>query len=159
MRVIKLFIISLVVLFGLVTAMSLLVPSHIRVSKAINIKADKDSIFSLINNQQNWPRWHPAFLKDSNAYEVLKKNNITVSTLTNNDSVVAMQWQQRNKRPVINTWQVHTFAASDSVALQWYMDFKLRWYPWEKFGSLFYENIYGTMMQDGLVNIKKIVQQ
>jgi hypothetical protein len=34
------------------------------------------------------------------------------------------------------------------------MDFKLPWYPWQKFGSLFYENTYGQMMQNGLANSK-----
>jgi hypothetical protein len=35
------------------------------------------------------------------------------------------------------------------------MDFRLSWYPWEKFSSLFYEKTYGTMMETGLLNFKK----
>jgi hypothetical protein len=34
------------------------------------------------------------------------------------------------------------------------MDFRLRWYPWQKFGSLLYEDTYGTMMQQGLQKLK-----
>jgi hypothetical protein len=36
------------------------------------------------------------------------------------------------------------------------MDFKLKWYPWEKFKSLFYENFYGVQMEQGLSNLKEL---
>jgi hypothetical protein len=36
------------------------------------------------------------------------------------------------------------------------MDFQLGWYPWQKFSSLFYENTYGNMMQDGLARLKSV---
>jgi hypothetical protein len=36
------------------------------------------------------------------------------------------------------------------------MDFRLRWYPWEKFSSLLFEKSYGLTMEKGLNNIKKL---
>jgi len=42
--------------------------------------------------------------------------------------------------------------------VQWWMDFKLRWYPWEKFSSLFFENIYGAQMEKGLDNLKRLAE-
>ena len=48
--------------------------------------------------------------------------------------------------------------SGDSLTLQWYMDFKLKWYPWEKFRSLFYENIYGVQMEQGLSNLKELAK-
>jgi hypothetical protein len=38
------------------------------------------------------------------------------------------------------------------------MDFHLKWYPWKKFSSLFFENRYGVLMEQGLSHIKKITQ-
>ncbi|HVE60520.1 MAG TPA: hypothetical protein VNA26_01785 [Chitinophagaceae bacterium] len=38
------------------------------------------------------------------------------------------------------------------------MDFHLKWYPWQKFSSLLYEERYGTMMQNGLTNLKEITE-
>jgi hypothetical protein len=38
------------------------------------------------------------------------------------------------------------------------MDFHLRWYPWEKFASLLFEQSYGPKMEQGLGNIKKMVE-
>ncbi len=63
--------------------------------------------------------------------------------------------QQEGRKPVISGLQLYGGPASDSLTLQWYMDFQLSWYPWQKFSSLFYEQTYGVMMERGLVNFKK----
>ena len=61
-----------------------------------------------------------------------------------------------NGRPIISVLKVIRHQEGDSSTLQWYMDFKLRWYPWEKFKSLFFENIYGFQMERGLENLKQL---
>ena len=58
MRVIKFALISVVVLFLLVTGISLFIPSHIRISRAINMKADRDDIMDQINDAANWKNWY-----------------------------------------------------------------------------------------------------
>jgi hypothetical protein len=152
--IIKLGLISIFFLFLATVAISLLIPSHVRISKAINIHADKDSVLSLIANRKNWALWHPAFIHDESrkSFDEIR-NTIRVQ----NDSVIIMELNQGNKKPVINGWQVY-HASPDSLTLQWYMDFNQGWLPWQKFGSLFYENTYGVLMEQGLTNIKKIVQ-
>lgn len=157
MRVIKLALISFLVFFAIITAISLLIPRHIRISKAINISAGADSIFYLITNQDQWRYWHPAFQQhDMDA--LLQQNKTTITPVVKTDTLVMLNWQQQGKHPVVNGWELHRFAATDSVTLQWYMDFHLKWYPWQKFSSLFYEKTYGSMMQQGLQNIKNRVQ-
>lgn len=158
MRLIKLAILSFIVLFGIITAMSLLIPSHVRISKAVNVHAESDSIFALVRNTQSWPQWHPAF-QQGNMTDLLQQNKITLTPVAQNDSLVTIKWQQQGRRPVLNNWQVHRFSSTDSLTLQWYMDFDLGWYPWQKFSSLFYEKTYGVMMEKGLQNLKEKVQQ
>lgn len=155
MRIIKLGLISIFFLFLAIVAISLLIPSHVRISKAINIHGGKDSIFKLISDRNNWARWHPAFMP-GNGKEGFAEIKSTIEI--QNDSVVIMQLYQGKKRPVLNGWQVYNTSA-DSLTLQWYMDFHQGWLPWQKFGSLFYENTYGIMMEQGLTNIQKIIQQ
>jgi hypothetical protein len=157
MRLLKLAFLSFVIFFLLITAISLLIPSHIRISKAVNIGSAPDSILYFIKNQEQWPLWHPAF-QQRNSDSLLQQHNITIKPILQTDSLVTVRWQQGNHPPVLNSWQVHRFAASDSVTLQWYMDFQLPWYPWQKFSSLFYENTYGQMMERGLVQLKNKVQ-
>lgn len=73
-----------------------------------------------------------------------------------NDSEVVMHLQQAGRPEVTNVWKVYEHQQTDSITLQWYMDFHLKWYPWTKFGSLFFENTYGVMMERGLLNIKEL---
>lgn len=158
MRLIKLALISLVVFFAVITAIGSLFPSHIRISKAVSISNHSDSVLQLINDFRQWPRWHPAFL-NQNMDSVLRKNNIRLTRIVKTDSLITMNWQRDGNRAVVNSWQLHRFGTADSVALQWYMDFDLKWYPWQKFGSLTYESTYGRYMEQGLQNIKSLLRQ
>lgn len=156
MRLIKLALISFVILFLMATLFSLLIPSNIRISKALNIGAEKDSVMALVGNKDRWNEWHPAFIQGDTTRA--KFAAIDISTKTSTDSSVVMELRQGNKPVVINGWNVYEYENSDSITLQWYMDFKLKWYPWQKMGSLFYESTYGTMMQVGLENVKSQVE-
>ena len=156
MRLIKLFLLSIFFLFLIVTGVSLMIPSHVRISKAINLYAQEDSVFVLINDTANWKQWHPAFIPNVSA---AKFPVVHITKQSQNDSEIVMHLQQQNKPEVINGWRIYHHPDMDSLTLQWYMDFHLRWYPWQKFGSLFYENTYGVMMEKGLENLKNKVQQ
>ena len=57
MRFIKLGLISAVVLFAVVTAISLLFPSTVIVSRAVNISVPKDSIIDLVKDFNGWKQW------------------------------------------------------------------------------------------------------
>lgn len=158
MHIVKLSLIVFVLFFVLFTAISLLIPSHIRISRAINLKADRDSLFRLIKNTNHWRYWHPGFLQKDVKTE-LAANDLVVKPVTITDTLVAVQLIKKDKRPVVNGWRLYSFPSTDSLTLQWYMDFRLPWYPWHKFSSLFYEKTYGTMMEQGLTNLKQRVEQ
>lgn len=155
MRFIKLAILSFIFLFLTVTAISLLIPSHIRISKAINLANRKDSIFALIRNEGRWHQWHPAFMQND-SFRKIPPIHITPQLVT--DSELVFQLQQENRKPIKTGWKIYRYPLTDSITLQWYMDFQLSWYPWQKFGSLFYENTYGQMMEQGLDNIKRLLK-
>ena len=133
--------------------MSLFIPSHIRISKATNLAANSKEVFALINDTSQWKVWHPWFQQSP---ELMDK--IQVTWKAQNDSISTVELRQPSKKTLLNSWQIHRYAASDSITLQWYMDFYPRWYPWEKFSSLFYEGTYGKVMEIGLSNIKNQLQ-
>jgi len=149
MRIIKLGLISFVVIFGIITLISFLFPSLIRLSKAINLPNHRNNIFTLLKNES---RWHPAYTDSASA---ISMSNMQRTMITETDSTLVMKLQQSGRKPVINCWQIYGTPTSDSLTLQWYMDFQLSWYPWEKFSSLFYERTYGAMMEQGLTNLRK----
>ena len=151
-RLIKLAIISFVILFLIGTAFSLLIPSQIRISKAANFHhSSKQVLMAAIKDQNQWKEWHPAYINDS--MQGMKAVNITRKIESDSELVYLMQ--QGAKPPVTSAWKFYEYPGADSLTLQWYMDFKLKWYPWQKFGSLFFENTYGRMMEEGLTNLKK----
>lgn len=149
MRIIKLAILSFVFLFVLVTLISLLIPSQIRLSKATNLPNNRQRIWTIVKTDTSW---HPAYrdTATSKAFSVLQKTIVAQT-----DSTYVMQLLQPGRTPVISGFQLYGRPSSDSLTLQWYMDFRLGWYPWQKFSSLFYEQTYGSMMEKGLANIKQ----
>src|SRR4030095_1760784 len=162
MRIIKLAILSFIFLFLLVTIISLFIPGQIRISKATNIVADDTVVYTHLKDLPEWKQWHPA-LKNipENEFQVLKDSSVSIRGTTINiieekkdELITEMKTDQG--RPVISGFKIMRHQQGDSATLQWYMDFKLKWYPWEKFRSLFYENIYGMQMEQGLANLKEL---
>jgi hypothetical protein len=153
MKYLKLAIISFIMIFLLFTGISLFFPSQVNISRAINLASNKETVLKLINDTSNWDRWYPGFdTLRSKGTEIL----ITSST---DSSVIAEFSNSKAKKTIQSTWQILPYAHSDSITLHWYLHFKLRWYPWEKLGSLLYEKSYGQQMERALNNLKSISDQ
>lgn len=151
-----------VAFFLLVTAFSLFIPSHVRISRAINIAPGADSVLTKICDLSEWKNWHPqlenVILKDtvSSNGKIVKAsaNGILLSVLKCSESEVSVEMKKGDK-PIINNWMLIRHGADDSLTLQNYMDFHFSWYPWEKFSSLMLDGSYGSVMEKGLSNLKK----
>ena len=169
MHYIKLALISFIILFLVVTGISLFIPSHIRISKAINIKAEKDSIMAQIREPVRWKNWYPGIDTVRFFYEAGEVKGLILDkkdsahpvylaiTKVEADEITA-QFVSTKMRPVVNGWKAISYPTTDSITVQWYMDFHLRWYPWEKFRSLLLEGAYGSKMERGLTNLRSVVQ-
>jgi hypothetical protein len=169
MRLLKLAILSFVFLFLLITGISLFIPSHIKISRAVNIKADKDSVMAQIRDASKWKNWHPgldsaAFLYGDGKVKgvILDSSDATEPVTIIIDKItpdeVTAKFNPKKMRMVTYAWQTISHPGQDSITLQWYMDFHLRWYPWEKFGSLLLEKSHGAKMEQGLTRLKKLLQ-
>ena len=162
MRVIKLAILSFIFIFLLITLISLFIPGSIRISKATNIAADDKIVYTYFDELTDWKQWHPV-LRDvpENEFVILPDSSIrvqgtTIRVVERKDEEMITEMVADNGRPIISVLKVIRHEEGDSSTLQWFMDFKLRWYPWEKFKSLFFENIYGFQMEQGLENLKAL---
>jgi Polyketide cyclase / dehydrase and lipid transport len=161
MRVIKLAILSFIFLFLLVTIISFFIPGHIRISKATNIVADDTVVYTYIKDLSKWKQWHPALKSiPENEFQILDSSisirGTVISIAEKKEDELVTEMKTDNGRPILSGFKIIRHQQGDSATLQWYMDFKLRWYPWEKFRSLFYENIYGLQMEQGLSNLKEL---
>ncbi|MGQ0738489.1 MAG: hypothetical protein ACT4OJ_05460 [Bacteroidota bacterium] len=146
MRVIKLGFISLIAFAMLITFISFLFPSKIRISKAIDINADREELMSQLEDTANWRNWYPG-IDSAESFPV-----ITAVT----DSSVTASSTMANGRKGVTGWNVYRAAIPNMITVQWYMDFHLRWYPWEKFSSLLFEKRFGPVMERGLEKLKAL---
>jgi Polyketide cyclase / dehydrase and lipid transport len=162
MRLIKLAVISFLAFFLLITGISLFFPSHVRISKAIDINAPRDSVRVHISQPLYWKSWYPGAdtLSLYEADGVIKGirmpgNQVLLITGYNDSTVTAANSTSGNERASMGWNMIQS--NPKTVTVQWYMDFKLRWYPWEKFSSLLLEKRYGPVMEQGLAKLKKSI--
>ena len=165
MKIFRLLFFSFLVLFLLVTGISLFIPSHIRISKAIDIAATADTVLSQVNEPSKWKNWFPGLESSKLFYEAGIVKGVIISDSsgqyikiieTKKDEIITEL--RSGTKKIVSGWKIIGNDRSDTTILQWYMDFQLRWYPWEKFSSLLFEKSYGPKMEQGLNNIKKIAE-
>jgi hypothetical protein len=164
MRVIKLGLISLVAFALLITLLSLFFPSHVRISKAIDVNTSRDSIISAISNIENWKKWYPgADTMDLIGHEGRSSlrsrgsnQEITISSAS--DSTITATLSGESARKAENGWNIYGSQVPNTYTIQWYMDIHLGWYPWEKFSGLLLEKRYGPSMEKGLDRLKKFLE-
>jgi len=58
MRYIRFFIISLISIFLVLTGLSLLFPSHLRVSRVVNVAAPRDRVLTAVGDLRAWSEWN-----------------------------------------------------------------------------------------------------
>lgn len=152
MKLIKLAFISLFFLFLVITGFSFLFPSNVRISKAIDVGASPDSVLMYVRDTSMWPMWHPAFKDQGRQYLSRMKK------VSGNDSSVIMEMARPGRAAATNGFITMNSGSPDTTVVQWYIDFTFKWYPWEKFSSLFLENTYGLQMQNGLKRLKTLAE-
>ncbi len=169
MKIFRLLFFSALFLFLLVTGISLFIPSEVRISRATNISTTTEQIWKEVDDMRTWKDWNPFFsdvAKDSIQYPDSANGKATAMEVSGTivkwkavkaDERIAIM-QKGKQKSLTNGWKIITHSGSDSTTLQWYMDFNLHWYPWEKFASLMFERSYGIRIEQGLNNLKKTVQ-
>ena len=162
MRFVKLAVISIIALFGVITLISLLLPSHIRISRAIDINAAPGKIHPLVANLQQWEQWNEYIRAYHNRVaerNTLKADEISILVTSNTDSLVKADWLQPSGNKFGSGFALFRNAGgSGHTTLQWYFEFHVNWYPWEKFQSIVYDQQLGPVMEKSLANLKRIVE-
>jgi len=161
MRIVKLAIISAVVLFGLLILISSLLPSHIRISRATDINSNADRVFALVANTQEWREWNEYTRSFKNVQynkAGLVSDEMTISVTHLTDSLVQTEWKPA-KGKIFGSGFALIPQDSTHCTVQWYFDFKIGWYPWEKFQSIVYDQQMGPPMEKSLSALKDIVEK
>ncbi|HEY0678623.1 MAG TPA: SRPBCC family protein [Chitinophagaceae bacterium] len=161
MRVLKLFIISAIIIFIVLLAISLLLPSHVRISRAINIAAPVEKINPHIADLGKWHEWN-ALLADTSVKtgsvkpQHINTNRFDIYLESAKPDSISTRWVQPNGKQFTGSFSC--IPGGGTTIVQWYFDFHLRWYPWEKFASIIYDEQMGPGMEKSLTQLKSLVE-
>lgn len=162
MKLIKLGVISIVILFLLITFIGALLPSTVLVSRAVNVNGPRDSIILYLQDIQQWKLWIEGMEKQEvKIYSSLNANlgGTTVNIINVSDSAVVSSWTAKSGNMQTSTVRMISEPLQNLTIVQWQFEQKLKWYPWEKLGSMMNDKILGTMMEKNLNNLKSLVEK
>jgi hypothetical protein len=164
----KLFIASVIILFGVVFFLFALFPSTISVSRIIRINAPADSVFREITDLRTWATWNllirdsrdgkdakPISIPSADASRLIS-GDLTVSFIKKAADSIITRWQDRSGRSFTGIYLITE--SNGQAILQWNLAFHLRWYPWEKLASMFYDKQLGPLMEQSLLNLRKSLE-
>ena len=160
MNIIKLGLISLIVFALIITGFSLFLPSRVRVSKAIDITAEFDSLKLYLSDASLWKSWYPGadtldYYQTNGKITGLENNaggKIEITEAT--DSTVLASTSGPGIKKMVSGWNIYPAGRPNSYTIQWYMDFRLGWFPWDKFSGMLLEKRYGPVMEQALDKLK-----
>lgn len=162
MKLIRLGVVSILVLFVLASLVGALLPSLVLVSRAINITVAKDSVKPHVNDIHQWRTWidgmdNPSVRILSSSKADLAGTAVVITAIT--DSTVVSSWVSKSGSSQTSTIRLISDASQNITVVQWQFEQKLKWYPWEKFGSMMNDKILGTMMEKNLNNLKLLLEK
>ncbi|MBS1567477.1 MAG: SRPBCC family protein [Bacteroidetes bacterium] len=163
MRLIKLVLISAIILFGIITAIASLLPSHVRISRAVDIARPARLVWPRLTDIGRWEDWNDFIQlytnKRRNGDSIIAAE-MSIALPGRSDTLITAHWQQPAGYDFGSGYRVISYA-HDSLrcTVQWYFDFHVKWYPWEKFQSIVYDQQMGPVMEHSLQNLKRQSEQ
>ena len=176
MRLIKAFLFGITGLFIIITLLSLLITSNVRVSRATVINNTSiDKPYQQIIDLKNWKNWHPIFktgiavinfknstLGKNAACDIVYNNKTTHLVITDTDSSsVKFILQSTGESDIENAinFTPLTAASTKEVRVEWRALTKLHWYPWEKVYAIFIDKISGPGYDAALNGLKEYIEK
>jgi hypothetical protein len=160
MRLIKLAVISAIVLFGIITLIAMLIPSQVRISRAVDIAGPREKILRQLVTPAEWEKWNE-YIKSYHhrqaVMDAISSDEMTVTLNGISDTLVGTIWQKPGGDSFTSGYALISHDSTHHT-VQWYFDFHLRWYPWEKFQSIVYDQQFGPVMEKSLLNIKRTTE-
>ena len=163
MRFVKLALISIVVIAVVLLALSFLLPSHVRISRAINIEAPVERIMPYVKELDNWPSWNevlkdPSITRISTGPDWIKTDKFEIYSVASvKRNWAGNRWVQPDGKEFESAFEM--VPGQEFTTVQWYFDFHFRWYtPWDKFASIIYDKRMGPSLEKSLTGLKALVE-
>ena len=164
MRLIKLAAISVVVLFVIATLIGLLLPSVVVVSRAVDIPQKEEAkVLQEINNLQRWPNWIEGIKSNGFKLTTADSTGIGAGAFVNGNNIritksaahtVETEWIGKGGFKQEAAMNLIPDPTHTIVTVQWSFTQHIKWYPWERLGSMMNDKILGPVMEKSLANLK-----
>lgn len=166
MRLIKLGLVGLVGMAVLFTIMGLLIPSSVKIARGVLVQTDSATVMQYINNTHSWQEWMPWVKTDSGVIVQVspqengtgafmrwvtldaKKGRLEITGYAPGEVQVLHQFEGMNDAK--GGFRIRSMQGSNQTELQWFLEYPLRWYPWERFYGIFLDHLFGPILQQGL---------
>jgi hypothetical protein len=157
---VRLIVASLVVFSLIILFLFALFPAEISVTRVIQINRPAAQIRKKIADLREWNSWNELIRSvNSNKSEApelqdssqIRKGFFTVNLLKVLPDTIVTRWQFQKKQFISN---FNLSELQGRVIVEWTLHFKVKWYPWEKLSSMFYDKELGPQMENSLLNLR-----
>jgi hypothetical protein len=158
MKLIRFAFISVLVIGGLITAISSLFPSTVITSRAVEINASSAQIQHCVKDLSAWKGWMSDWKDQSVVVEnrVAKVGTQTIEMVSASDSSVVLNWVATGQAPY--KVQIEWLPLQEGTyVIHWSFEQHVQWYPWEKFQTLLNEKVLGAKMEEELQHLTACV--
>lgn len=174
MRLIKVFLAGITGLFIIITLFSLLIPSNVRVSRAVMINnTSSGEVYRHIAHLENWKTWHPLYTvdsarlywapgnngEDSTCHIMHRQQDIILSRLTADSTSIKFLLKAAGENDIDNDIVITSLPTQQAVQVEWRAIIKLHWYPWEKFYGIFIDKLTGPGYEGALNGLKNYIEK
>jgi hypothetical protein len=168
MQFIRFFLLALISLFIVMTALSLLFPSHLRVMRAVNVAAPRARVLGAIGDLRAWAEWNEFVRSTPLANKTWSTPSAGVGAWMHSDQMsireaaadsdgISLDWDLKGGKRFPGGMSVLQ-SYPDTISVQWWFDLTFRWYPWEKLGLFVYDRKLGPAMEESLAGLKRYVE-
>ena len=167
MRFIKLGFISIVVLFLILTALGLLMPSTVRVTRNINIHASPGTMHDYIDDIKNWPLWMESIDAKSISFSsgqtkgqgaLAHVSTLSIRITKDDKNTVESIWKSGSGKEQLCVFEFYPDSTTNNINLNWYFEQKLHWYPWERLPAIANDKVMSPFMEKSLDKLKVIAE-
>ncbi|PZP49730.1 MAG: hypothetical protein DI598_07145 [Pseudopedobacter saltans] len=168
MRSARFAVISLVVLFLLVTGIGMMFSSRVTVVRQVDIRAPKDSIFQYLSDIKSWNKWmvdssqavayFTDFTNKKGASAQIGHSRVTIMALS--DTLMETKWQGTRGNPQSSDFYLlPSNSVPNAYTVRWSFSQELNWYPWQRIGASLQEKVLGPSMENALKKLQSDLEK
>lgn len=162
MRFIKPIIIGFAGLFLVMTLISLLMPSRITLVRSVMISASPELIKNQISDPGNWKNWFPPVKNDTAAFTVSANEILAnrgdkkfiIRRMNDTPGILHFVMLTSGQPDIHYRFFFNQPKVMEGVDVHWQVQTRLRWYPWEKFSGIFFNETAGSGYEQALQMLK-----